>query len=249
MFPGIWNWLLDFGKTGSMTYQEILRHQLNRRINMNPRYSLRAFANHLDMQASKLSEVLNAKKGLSLEKAHQVSQKLKLAKTDHEVFVLSVEAQHSRFQNRKDEALAQLEKLLKGRQVLGAKSDQKCAWYYGAVEIYLENGLTDQSEIARLLGITELQVENARRFIHRRAKNGNNKKRINFEESSLLLKVQAAYIQGQESLDADAFFLNLTPDEKRDLQIRLHEVISEFKKRPVQPESELQMLNLNLISL
>jgi hypothetical protein len=216
---------------------------------MNPRYSLRAFANHLEMQPSKLSEVLNSKKGLSLEKAHLVSQRLKLAKADHEIFILSVEAQHSRFQNRKDEALVQLEKLLKGRHVLGAKSDQKCAWYYGAVEIYLENGQTDQNEVARLLGITAMQVENARRFIHRRAKNGNNQKRINFEESSLLLKVQAAYIQGQEVLDADAFFLNLTAEEKRDLQYRLHEVIAEFKKRPGKPESELQMLNLNLISL
>ena len=163
--------------------------------------------------------------------------------------MLSVESQHSRFQSRRKEAQDHLNKLLKGRQVLGAKSDQKCAWYYGAVEICLEHGQSDQAEIAKRLGITSLQVENARRFLHRRAKNGNGKKRIHFEEFSLLLKVQAAYIQGQEALDADAFFLNLTDEEKQELVFRLHEVIADFKKPSTKAAAKLQMLNLNFISL
>ena len=59
---------------GLMTYQELLRHQLNRRIQMNPRYSLRAFANYLDLQASKLSEILNGKRASVLRKPSKSRQ-------------------------------------------------------------------------------------------------------------------------------------------------------------------------------
>jgi plasmid maintenance system antidote protein VapI len=232
-------------------------------MNMNPRYSLRAFAAFLELQASKLSEILSGKKGLSLEKAQHVGRRLQLGPAEFEVFVLSVEAQHSRFPRRRAEALLQFEKLMRRNSQLAAKTEQKCAWYYGAVEACLERGQVDVAQMASKLGITSLQVENAKRYLARRAKNWPEKKQIRLEESNLLQKVQEAYVQGERHLEADAYFLQLSRDEQQELQGQIQNLIAEFKARVGRPEksggptksgssdldgANLQMININFIS-
>ncbi len=61
-----------FVYVGPMRYQVTLKEFLLRRLNMNPRYSLRAFASSLGLEPSKLSEALSGKKGLSSERAEKV---------------------------------------------------------------------------------------------------------------------------------------------------------------------------------
>ncbi len=230
---------------------------------MNPRYSLRAFADFLQLQPSKLSEILNGKRGLSVEKAQLIGRRLKLESAELEAFVLSAEAQHSRFQSRRTEASLLLEKLERQSFQMTAKTEQKCAWYYGAVEACLEHAPAEVGAIATKLGITSLQVENAKRYLARRAKNWPEKKQLRIEESNLLQKVQAAYVQGAGHLEADAYFIHLSLAEKRELQSQIQALMSDFKKRAqrsgktdrsakgvpsVSDDAPVQMININFIS-
>ncbi len=59
-------------------YRDILKNELERRMNANPRYSLRAFARDLLTPASRLSEVLNGRRGLSEASADRIVRRLKL---------------------------------------------------------------------------------------------------------------------------------------------------------------------------
>lgn len=74
----------------------------------NPSYSLRAFARDVGMQPSKLSEVFNGKKGISLKKAGQLTEHFKWSAAEKDFFLTSVEAQHSRSGALKRSAIQKL---------------------------------------------------------------------------------------------------------------------------------------------
>jgi uncharacterized protein (TIGR02147 family) len=59
-----------------MDYREILKSELEIRISVNPRYSLRAFARDLGMSAGRLSHVIKGDYGLSEKAAKQIAFKL-----------------------------------------------------------------------------------------------------------------------------------------------------------------------------
>jgi transcriptional regulator with XRE-family HTH domain len=62
----------DFGR-------ELLRRELDRRLESNPRYSLRAFARALRMSPGELSEVMNGKRPLSPRSAQRIAEALSLS--------------------------------------------------------------------------------------------------------------------------------------------------------------------------
>lgn len=79
----------------------------------NNLYSLRAFSRDLDMPASKLSQLLSGKCGISEQKAEKIADLLKLNEKEKKIFVTSVTATHSRSKLAKDVAKKKLEILIK----------------------------------------------------------------------------------------------------------------------------------------
>ncbi|MBI3544761.1 MAG: PAS domain-containing protein [Deltaproteobacteria bacterium] len=74
----------------------VLKQELERRQKMNRRYSLRAFARFLDMDASGLSRVLAGKQELSLSCCLRVLKKLKLDVDQRMQFMASVTSERRR---------------------------------------------------------------------------------------------------------------------------------------------------------
>ena len=71
-------------------YVLYLCDELDRRIERNPQYSLRAFARFLDIDASFLSKVLARKQVLSLKKVEAIVEKLGLVEEERKRFIVSV---------------------------------------------------------------------------------------------------------------------------------------------------------------
>ena len=69
------------------TSASLLRDELTRRIRVNPRYSLRAFAQHLQVSPGELSEILRGKRKLSLKNAAQIAQRLGYSPEERERFL------------------------------------------------------------------------------------------------------------------------------------------------------------------
>lgn len=124
-------------KTKQFNYIDILKHQLEIRSAKNSSYSLRAFARDLDLNPSRLSEILSKKKGLSLAAATILADKLGLNIEEKEFFLLSVKAQHARSLKVKDEATHTLNGLLapqkKTKQFELQEIEQAYNWYHTAI--------------------------------------------------------------------------------------------------------------------
>jgi len=71
-------------------YRLFLQSELARRCRKNPRYSLRAFAGHLDMDPGAFSRILNGKRPLSPRLARRLTDSLSLAPEDQMRFLNSV---------------------------------------------------------------------------------------------------------------------------------------------------------------
>jgi len=74
-----------------------MRTHLSKRIDGNPRYSLRAYAKALEVDVSDLSKVFSNKKALSIPNAEKVAHKLGLDPDEKDLFMFSVFTDH---QNR-----------------------------------------------------------------------------------------------------------------------------------------------------
>ncbi|MDX9731779.1 MAG: DUF4423 domain-containing protein, partial [Bdellovibrionales bacterium] len=61
---------------------EYLRRELDRRLSVNPRYSLRAFAKHLGMSPGELSEILREKRPISAKACQKVARAMDLSPTE-----------------------------------------------------------------------------------------------------------------------------------------------------------------------
>lgn len=77
-------------------YHQVLERAFADRQNRNPNYSLRAFARHIGLSPSQLSEVFNRKQGLSSRSAKKIATHLNLSSNEAQVFIASVEAEHGR---------------------------------------------------------------------------------------------------------------------------------------------------------
>ncbi len=124
-------------KNTKFNYIDILKQQLETRCTKNSSYSLRAFARDLDFNPSRLSEVLNHKKGISISAATELAGKLGLNRQEKEFFILSARAQHARRQKDKIEASKSLnEKLLPQKNVKQLEQkeiEQAYNWYHTAI--------------------------------------------------------------------------------------------------------------------
>ena len=195
-----------------MHYQEILKSHFMRRATVNPRYSLRAFAGFLDLSPSKLSEIWKRKKGISLQRAQEICDRLKLEHDETQVFLTSVEAQHHRDRKVRRQKLEEFELLLKTQNnSQEEKTDQRCAWYFGAVQKLMDVLPFEKNAFAELLQIAPLQVENAQRFIKRLPVFKKEGRKIHLEPLSIFNKIQEEFIYSPSRLHWETEFLFLTP--------------------------------------
>lgn len=77
-------------------YRTILREQMEARCERNPKYSLRAFARQLGIPASRISEVLSQKQGLSPDWGAKIADRLGFSAAEKTHFCDLIESEHGR---------------------------------------------------------------------------------------------------------------------------------------------------------
>ncbi len=143
-----------------LNYKNYLRDLLNEKIQLNPRYSLRAFARDLDIAPSLLSELLNGKHGLSEKVAKRIAKNLGLSFNEIQVFCDQVISQHSKSLKKREQAGERIEAIKMIHQKNSLELDNFkiiSDWYHFAIlELtYVENFKSEPTWIAKKLGITK----------------------------------------------------------------------------------------------
>lgn len=93
--------------------REFLNHQFLLRQKRNPLYSQRAFARDLGLSPSHLSEVLNGKQKLSVQKATVIGKELGLSTSEHNILMALAVAENARKPEVRQQADAEIERLHK----------------------------------------------------------------------------------------------------------------------------------------
>ena len=145
-------------------YRDILKEELAVRCQINPRYSLRAFARDMELAPSRLSEVFNGKQGLSRPVATKIADKLGYSPEERDFFCDLVESVHARKEKNRTEAIEKLKKQFNENELLVLNNDTFnliSDWYHLAIlEITgIEGFRSDVSWIAKVLGVSENEVE------------------------------------------------------------------------------------------
>jgi len=78
------------------TFEGYLSNVLETRQLKNPAYTISAFARQLGLPPSRLSEILKGKIGISVKRAMDIADTLRLSEKDKEFFVNLVQAEHDR---------------------------------------------------------------------------------------------------------------------------------------------------------
>lgn len=146
------------------SYRSFLKDVLAERIIKNSGYSLRALARDLGIHASQLSAIYKGTKGLSLQSALSIAQRLKLGPQETEYFCLLVQAENSKSPEVKDTFLQKMRELQPKTHVVDLSVDVFKAlsdWYH--ISILEMTELTDfeltAANAARRLGITKVEAE------------------------------------------------------------------------------------------
>jgi uncharacterized protein (TIGR02147 family) len=91
-------------------YKDILKKHFEKKVKLNARYSLRAFARDIDISSARLSHVMNGKYGLSVKAGEQIAKRLGMSKNETHVFCNLIAAQHARSVSAKNKAKELLKK-------------------------------------------------------------------------------------------------------------------------------------------
>jgi len=148
------------------SYRSYLKTTLADRFSRHASYSLRAFSRDLGINSSALSEVLTGKRNISLHKAFEISQKLKLNSKETDYFNLLVQFDQAKTQDlRKD-----LFEKLKGNrpashgEIFHLDVDQFKAiseWYHYALlqSLELDQFKANTENLVQKLGLKKWEVE------------------------------------------------------------------------------------------
>lgn len=144
------------------SYRDILKRELSTRQQINPRYSLRSFARDLAMPASKLSQTLSGKCGISPTRASRIAQRLRFSKEETAFFIDLVSAEHSRSPSIKRQALEKIADSNTKYSLLSLEEFQAIsAWHNLAIieMTHLADFKNDPQWIGQRLGISATQVK------------------------------------------------------------------------------------------
>jgi len=206
-----------------MHYRDILKDQLKRRQDVNPKFSLRSFAMKLDLAPSKLSEVIAGKKKLSVERVLDLAERLSLKGMEKELFVVSAELESSKQADK-----ATITKRLKelSQQLQTEKTTQRNAWYFGAIKALVENEVQPIGPHKKM-GITDLQAENALRYQKRMKKDYPERDDITYEPTSISKKVGESLIEDPQRLAVD--FAMLSEEDVATISTEIRRIIRKHK--------------------
>lgn len=148
------------------SYRDLLFEEYEKRCEANSRYSLRAFSRDLNINSSRLSEVLNGKCGLSRSKAQVLCQRLNFSQQKTERFCDLVDSIHARSLSKRTAAQ---QRLSQGANSLNTPLAQDTfalisRWYhYALLELTTVKGFQDEAKwIAKALSISETEAQSAR---------------------------------------------------------------------------------------
>ncbi len=142
---------------------DFLRRELDRRLGSNPRYSMRAFARHLNMSPGELSEVLREKRPISSRACQKVARALNLSPAEFKhLLVLATTAGHS----AENGEAAPLKAALAAAQIHRLDEDRfrlvSDWWCFAILSLLdLEEIKWTSTEIASRFGLTLLQAQSA----------------------------------------------------------------------------------------
>ncbi len=149
-------------------YRDTLRRAFAERCARNAAYSLRAFARDLGVMPSRLSEVLNRRRGLSQPVAAKIAKRLALSETETRRFLAQVAVEHGRSRLAKAQArdllAAELDPSRADHQaqVLSYETFRMISdWYHQAlIELtFLKDFVSDADWVAARLGISRIDAE------------------------------------------------------------------------------------------
>lgn len=149
------------------SYRDYLKQMLINKINENPRYSLRAMAQRLEMGPSTLSEVLSGRTNLSQTSARRIADKLKLKAKESGYFFELVSFEAEKNPEAKSLILERLRQMHpKKRQTQDLSIEhfkQMAEWHHSAIlELPQVKGFAFTPEnISRALGISKLETKTA----------------------------------------------------------------------------------------
>ena len=149
-------------------YRHYIQGEFENRRLRNPSYSLRAFARDLAVSPSRLSEAINGKRGISNELAQKIITALNLEGIDEDIFLLSVEAEHSRSKKIKLFAQSKLKQTLASSEAI-AKTFTIVDWVADALLKMndRESILTNTDRASENLGVPKFMVTDSLRFLTR----------------------------------------------------------------------------------
>jgi uncharacterized protein (TIGR02147 family) len=138
-------------------YRQLLKQELIKRIEVNSKYSQRAFAKYLKMAPGELSEILNHKRNLSLKSAVKIIKALGLGQEESRVLINLLENDINT-NIIKEDATERDKKLLSIEMFKIVSS-----WYCFAILNFSEcdDFKWDEKYIAKRLGITTHEVKHA----------------------------------------------------------------------------------------
>ncbi|MEZ4744339.1 MAG: hypothetical protein R3B45_18125 [Bdellovibrionota bacterium] len=227
MFPNILTFYEYECNLRLMDYKVILKNQLRKRQEANSKYSLRAFAKMLELSPSKLSEVLSGKKKLSLTRIETLSLKLGLSDKERALFILSAQLESSSKNLDKDELKQQIQSL--SHQINAGKTAQRNAWYFGAIDA-LENSGFDSQKYKESLEITDLQIENAKRFRKRIRQFYPDRSEFSFEPISILKKIESkCFAESNNPIESD--FVFLTEEQANEFKNKVKGLLKVIKSK------------------
>jgi len=138
-----------------------LKEIFSQRAGTNPRYSLRAFARSLGVSPSGLSQILNRKKRLSIDRAHDFASRLNLEPKQSEQFITLAEIESTTSPSRKVELIRKAGLQNGATNISVDNFNLISSWYGFAILVLLTEckGEVSSNEVAAQLGITKAEAE------------------------------------------------------------------------------------------
>lgn len=139
-------------------YLQILQREFNKKKEKNPRYSLRIFARHLDIDHSTLSQIFSKKRGISENLAKKIVGNLTLTHHEKQKFLTSVDTCFARAKKKKASAAEKLSQIAKYSNSVVVHQDPLNTinhWRYVAVyELVSNKRATNINQLVDILKIS-----------------------------------------------------------------------------------------------
>lgn len=144
------------------TVRTYLQDELVRRCKTNPRYSLRSFAKHLQINPSLLSKILRGQVGVSAKRFEKICERMALGPGEREQ--LAIGENRKRTFKKQDSLFKELRNTSVQMRDMADQFQVIADWYhYALLElISIENFQPDERWIAKTLGISFAEVVEAR---------------------------------------------------------------------------------------